>query len=203
MTYGLDVVLTRGSNTYGPFQHPEKLIPLFITNALDEQPLPMYGDGMQQRDWLYVADHAGAIEFVLRHGESGETYNIAGRGRAGQPGGHRGSCSRPLGKPLVAGPDRARIARATTGATPWTARRLASLGWRQQVAFEQGLPETVAWYRDQRGWWRAVKAGDWDAYYERQYGDRLAAGHRRSEPRPARPMRVAVTGRRRAAWVGR
>ena len=78
VTYGLDVVITRGSNTYGPYQHPEKLIPLFVTNALAGEPLPMYGDGMQVRDWLHVSDHAAGIEFVLRHGESGEAYNLAG-----------------------------------------------------------------------------------------------------------------------------
>src|SRR3954449_1948128 len=78
VTYGTDVVITRGSNTYGPFHHPEKLIPLFITNAIDDKPLPMYGDGMQRRDWLYVSDHAGAVEWVLRHGLPGETYNVPG-----------------------------------------------------------------------------------------------------------------------------
>ena len=78
VTYGTDVVITRGSNTYGPFQHPEKLIPLFVTNALEDQPLPLYGDGLQRRDWLYVADHALAVEHVLRNGRAGEVYNIAG-----------------------------------------------------------------------------------------------------------------------------
>ena len=78
MTYGLDVVITRGSNTYGPYHHPEKLIPLFVTNALDDRPLPLYGDGLQVRDWLFVADHAGAIDHVLRHGIAGEVYNVPG-----------------------------------------------------------------------------------------------------------------------------
>ncbi len=78
VTYGLDVVITRGSNTYGPYQHPEKLIPLFISNAIDGQPLPLYGDGMQRRDWLFVTDHAGAVEHVLRNGLAGEVYNVPG-----------------------------------------------------------------------------------------------------------------------------
>ena len=82
VTHGLDAVVTRGSNTYGPYHHPEKLIPLFITNAIDDRPLPLYGDGLQRRDWLYVADHAAGIDFVLRHGAPGETYNVAGRRRA-------------------------------------------------------------------------------------------------------------------------
>src|SRR6187399_151957 len=78
ITHGVDAVVTRGSNTYGPYHHPEKLIPLFVTNALDDQPLPLYGDGLQRREWLYVSDHAGAVDFVLRNGASGETYNVAG-----------------------------------------------------------------------------------------------------------------------------
>ena len=78
MTHGVDAVVTRGSNTYGPYHHPEKLIPLFVTNAIDDRPLPLYGDGLQRRDWLYVSDHAAGIDHVLRHGETGETYNVAG-----------------------------------------------------------------------------------------------------------------------------
>ena len=78
VTHGVDAVVTRGSNTYGPYHHPEKLIPLFVTNAIDDRPLPLYGDGLQRRDWLYVADHAGAVEHVLRHGVPGEVYNVAG-----------------------------------------------------------------------------------------------------------------------------
>ena len=78
VTHGVDAVVTRGSNTYGPYHHPEKLIPLFVTNALDDRPLPLYGDGLQRREWLYVGDHAAAIDFVLRHGEAGRTYNVAG-----------------------------------------------------------------------------------------------------------------------------
>jgi dTDP-glucose 4,6-dehydratase len=171
-TYGLDVMITRGANTYGPFQHPEKLIPLFISNALDDQPLPLYGDGMQRRDWLYVADHAGAVEHVLRHGSPGEIYNVPGEAELT----NRDVVSAllaQLGKPwsLVRqvedrpGHDR-RYA--------MDGRKLHALGWRNKVGFEEGLASTIEWFQANDGWWRAIKSGDWDAYYARQYGVRLA-----------------------------
>jgi dTDP-glucose 4,6-dehydratase len=174
VTYGLDVVITRGSNTYGPHQHPEKLIPLFTTNAFEGRPLPMYGDGMQIRDWLHVSDHAAGIDFVLRRGETGEAYNIAGEhllpnreviARLLDATGRDWSIVRTV--PDRPGHDR-RYAMDGTKA--------ADLGWRPQVAFERGLPETVAWYRENPDWVASAKSGDWDAYYARQYGDRLAAG---------------------------
>jgi dTDP-glucose 4,6-dehydratase len=174
VTYDMDVVTTRGSNTYGPFQHPEKLIPLFTTNALAGLPLPMYGDGMQVRDWLHVSDHAAGIEFVLRHGESGEAYNLAGArllpnreviGRLLEATGRDWSLVRTV--PDRPGHDRRY---AMDGA------KVAALGWRPVRDFEDGLPETVAWYRDHPDWVAGARSGDWDAYYARQYGDRLAAG---------------------------
>ncbi len=173
-THGLDAVVTRGSNTYGPYQHPEKLVPLFVTNAIDDHPLPLYGDGLQRRDWLHVADHAGAVEHVLRHGVTGETYNI--------PGGTEltnrevvAMLLDRLGKPwsLVRrvedrpGHDRRY---AMDGS------KIAALGWRNRTAFADGLAATVDWYRANEAWWRATRSGDWDAYYERQYGARLAHG---------------------------
>ena len=172
-TYGLDVVVTRGSNTYGPYHHPEKLIPLFVTNALDDQPLPLYGDGMQVRDWLYVADHAAAIDHVLRRGTSGENYNV--------PGSHAlpnrevvAQLLAYLGKPwsLVRfvedrpGHDRRY---AMDGA------KITELGWTTRVAFAAGLAATIDWFRANEAWWRAARSGEWGAYYERQYGGRLAA----------------------------
>jgi len=165
--------VTRGSNTYGPFHHPEKLIPLFITNAIDDLPLPLYGDGLQQRDWLYVSDHAGAIDHVLRHGVAGETYNVPGSAELTNRAVVEALLDR-LGKPwsLVRSvPDRPGHDRryALDGA------KLAALGWRNLTSFEEGLAATVAWFRANEGWWRAAKRGDWDAYYERQYGARLAA----------------------------
>ena len=174
VTHGLDAVLTRGANTYGPYHHPEKLIPLFITNALDDRPLPLYGDGLQRRDWLYVADHAAAIDFVLRHGASGETYNVAG----GAERTNRDVVAlllERLGKPwsLVRevedrpGHDRRY---AMDGA------KLAALGWRPGIVFEDGLASTIDWFRANEAWWRAARSGEWDGWYERQYGRRLADG---------------------------
>jgi dTDP-glucose 4,6-dehydratase len=174
VTFGLDVVTTRGSNTYGPFQHPEKLIPLFTTNALEGKPLPMYGDGMQIRDWLHVSDHAAGIDFVLRHGVAGEAYNVAGGtelpnrdviGRLLEATGRDWSLVRTV--PDRPGHDRRY---AMDGA------KLAALGWRPRMSFDAGLPSTVAWYREHADWIASAKSGDWDAYYARQYGDRLAAG---------------------------
>jgi dTDP-glucose 4,6-dehydratase len=172
VTYGTDVVVTRGSNTYGPYHHPEKLIPLFVTNAIDDQALPLYGDGQQRRDWLHVSDHAGAIEHVLRHGVAGETYNIPGEVELPNADVVRLLLKR-LDKPwsLVRrvedrpGHDRRY---AMDGS------KLRALGWRNRVPFEEGLAATVDWFRANEAWWRAVKTGDWDSYYDRQYGARLA-----------------------------
>ncbi len=172
VTHGLDVVLTRGANTYGPYQHPEKLIPLVTTNAIDDAPIPLYGDGLQRRDWLHVSDHAAAIDFVLRHGEPGATYNV--------PGGNErtnrevvAAILARLGKPwsLVRSvPDRPGHDRryAMDGS------RLAALGWRPAVDQPSGLEATVDWYRDNAAWWRAVRDASFDDYYARQYADRLA-----------------------------
>jgi dTDP-glucose 4,6-dehydratase len=173
-THGVDAVITRGSNTYGPYHHPEKLIPLFITNAIDDQPLPLYGDGLQQRDWLFVADHAGAIEHVLRNGVSGEIYNIRGSAEMANRDVVAALLER-LGKPwsLVRSvPDRPGHDRryALDGS------KLEALGWRNGTPFADGLAATIDWFRSNEAWWRAAKSGDWDAYYERQYGERLAHG---------------------------
>jgi dTDP-glucose 4,6-dehydratase len=183
ITHGLDVVVTRGANTYGPFHHPEKLIPLFVTNALDDLPLPLYGDGLQRRDWLYVADHAAAVDFVLRQGASGETYNVAGGAEKTNREVVELLLAR-LGKPwsLVRqvedrpGHDRRY---AMDGA------KLASLGWRPRTGFEDGLASTVEWFRANEAWWRAARSGDWDGWYERQYSHRLATGRAAAANRPS------------------
>jgi dTDP-glucose 4,6-dehydratase len=173
VTYGLDVVITRGANTYGPYQHPEKLVPLFVTNAIDDQPLPLYGDGLQRRDWLYVTDHAGAIAQVLHHGFSGAAYNVPGEASLTNREVVAALLDH-LEKPwsLVrtvedrAGHDRRY---AMDGA------RLATLGWRNRVGFVEGVAAAVDWYLGNQAWWREARSGDWHAYYERQYGARLAA----------------------------
>jgi dTDP-glucose 4,6-dehydratase len=174
VTYGLDAVITRGSNTYGPHQHPEKLIPLFVTNALAGEPLPMYGDGMQERDWLYVGDHAAAIDFVLQHGVSGEAYNV--------PGGTELPNREVIGRLLDATGRDWSLVRSVPDRPGHDRRyamdgsKLRALGWQPRVGFEEGLPATVAWYRDHAAWVERARSGDWDSYYARQYADRLAEG---------------------------
>lgn len=173
-TFDLDTVVTRGSNTYGPHQHPEKLVPLFTTNAIAGEPLPMYGDGMQVRDWLHVADHAAGIEFVLRHGGAGEAYNVSG--------GHLLPNREVIGAILAASGRDWSLVR-TVPDRPGHDRRyamdgtkLAALGWRPTRTFDEGLRETVAWYRAHPAWVDSARSGDWDGYYQRQYAGRLAAG---------------------------
>ena len=172
ITYGTDAVITRGSNTYGPYQHPEKLIPLFITNALDDQPLPLYGDGMQRRDWLHVSDHAGAVEHVLRNGEPGAIYNIPGEVEL---------ANREVVRQLLDHLHKPWSLVRTVDDRPGHDRRYAmdgaklrALGWRSRVTFADGLAQTVDWFRNNEAWWRSARSGDWDAYYERQYAARLA-----------------------------
>ncbi|MCL6509516.1 MAG: dTDP-glucose 4,6-dehydratase [Anaerolineae bacterium] len=172
MTYNLPVTVTRGSNTFGPYQYPEKLLPLFITNAIDDLPLPLYGDGMQVRDWLHVVDHARGIDVVLTQGAVGETYNVGGENER-----HNIDVIRMmlaiLGKPeslikRVAdrpGHDR-RYALDT--------HKLRALGWAPRTDFEAALRETVAWYVNNEWWWRKIKSGEFKEFYRRQYAERLA-----------------------------
>jgi dTDP-glucose 4,6-dehydratase len=169
-TYGIDASITRGANTYGPNQYPEKLIPLFVTNALDGNPLPLYGDGRQVREWLHADDHCAAIELVLRKGEPGGVYNIGGEERenvdvarriAGLTGADESLIRHVEDRP---GHDR-RYALDDT--------RLRSLGWQAARSFEEGLAGTVDWYRANRGWWEPIKSGEFRAYYEQQYAARL------------------------------
>ena len=194
ITYGLDVVLTRGSNTYGPHQHPEKLIPLFTTNALAGEPLPMYGDGMQVRDWLHVSDHAAGIDFVLRHGGSGETYNVAGAkllanreviGLLLEAAGRDWSLVRTV--PDRPGHDRRY---AMDGS------KLAALGWVPRVDFEDGLPGTVAWYRDHPEWVASARSGDWHSLLRApvRSAARGRPRHRAAGPGGLSRVRVAVVG---------
>ena len=174
-TFGVDAVVTRGSNTYGPNQYPEKMVPLFATNALDGEPLPVYGDGRQTRDWLHVEDHCTAVELVLRRGERGEVYNVGGSCErenlevahrilelAGAPG--------ELVRHVEDRPGHDRRYSLDSG-------KLLSLGWRPERDFEEGLAETVAWYRTRRDWWEPLKSGEhFRAYERRQYAERLAEG---------------------------
>ncbi len=171
-TFGVNASITRGSNTYGPNQYPEKFIPLFATNALDGEPLPLYGDGRQIRDWLFVEDHCAGIEFVLHEGAPGEIYNVGGgdehenidvAGRIIELAGADRSLLRSV-------PDRPGHDRRYSLDTS----KLRGLGWAPQKPFDDGLRETVEWYRDNRAWWEPIKSGEYRAYYERQYAGRLA-----------------------------
>ncbi len=171
-TFGVDASITRGSNTYGPRQYPEKLVPLFVTNALDGEPLPVYGDGRQIRDWLHVEDHCTGIEFVLREGVAGEVYNVGG-------GNERENVEITRRIVELTGADPALVRHVTD--RPGHDRRysldsskLRALGWEPRRAFDDGLAETVAWYRDNRSWWEPIKSGEYLEYYRRQYAERLA-----------------------------
>jgi len=173
-SYGMPVVITRASNNYGPYQYPEKLIPLFVTNAIDERPLPLYGDGKNVRDWLYVGDHAAAVDFLLDRGEPGQTYNIAGGNEMENIEITRRVLA-ILGKPeslIRFVDDRPGHDRRYS----LDAARLARLGFRPRTALEEGLTRTVEWYRDHPEWWRPIKEKDaaYQEFYRSQYGDRLA-----------------------------
>jgi dTDP-glucose 4,6-dehydratase len=173
-TYDLPVAITRSSNNFGPYQYPEKIIPLFVTNALNGEPLPLYGDGMQVRDWLYVTDNCAAIETVLTHGTPGDIYNVGGGNELTNLELTRAILAE-VGQPadlirLVAdrpGHDR----RYSVDST-----KIRALGWRPEHDFSEALAATVAWYRENPGWWEPLKTGDYLDYYRRQYADRLASG---------------------------
>jgi len=172
ITFGLDVVVTRGANTYGPYQYPEKLIPLFVTNAIDDKPLPLYGDGLQRRDWLYVDDHADAIAHVLAHGISGSAYNV--------PGAHE-TTNREVVTNLLERLDKPWTLVRSVADRPghdrryaMSGERLRALGWQHRFPFADGITRTIDWYVANEGWWRAVRSGEWNDYYSRQYADRLA-----------------------------
>jgi len=171
-TYGVNASITRGANTYGPHQHPEKLIPLFVTNALEGEPLPVYGDGRQRREWLYVEDHCAALELVLAEGGVGEVYNVPGEDHENLEVTERilelTRAEASLVRHVADRPGHDRRY-ALDGS------KLRELGWRSQRSFEDGLATTVDWYRNHRAWWEAVKSGEYRDYYEQQYGERLRA----------------------------
>ncbi len=172
-TYGMNVVITRGSNTFGPNQYPEKLLPFFITEALEDHPLPVYGDGRQQRDWLFVQDHVDGIDVVLHQGAAGEAYNIAGEDlRYNIDVTHRLLAA--LGKPetlIKHVPDR----EGHDLRYAMNCDKARALGWQRQYRFDSALDATVRWYVDNAFWWRQIKTGEYLEYYKRQYAARLAA----------------------------
>jgi dTDP-glucose 4,6-dehydratase len=170
-TFGMPCVITRGSNTYGPYQYPEKIIPLFITNLIDDEPVPLYGDGLQERDWIHAEDHAHGILTVLEDGANGEIYNLGG----GSPRTNIAItrrlvelCGRSFETHVRHVTDR--LGHDRRYALDSTKAR--ALGWAPKHDFEAGLAETVAWYRKNEGWWRPVKSGEFAEYYRKQYADR-------------------------------
>ncbi len=166
-TYGLPVIITRASNNFRPYQYPEKLIPLFITNAIDDQPLPLYGDGLNVRDWLAVEDHCEAVDVVLRRGVVGEIYNV---------GGGNERTNREITQAILTGLNKPHSLIKPVADRPGHDRRyalnadkLAALGFRPRRRFEDALRETIEWYRTRESWWRPIKSGEFRAYYEQQY----------------------------------
>jgi dTDP-glucose 4,6-dehydratase len=170
-TYAMETLICRGSNNYGPYQYPEKLIPLMVLNALHGDRLPVYGDGMQVRNWIYVEDFARGIGFVLEHGLPGEAYNVGGPDECPNlevvkrivelTGGGEELIEYMTDRP---GHDRR---------YSLSSDKVRALGWTPQVRFQEGLERTVAWYRDNAWWWEPIRSGDYLAYYERQYGRSL------------------------------
>ena len=166
-SYGFPAIVTRGSNTYGPYQYPEKIIPLFITNAIDDRPLPIYGDGGAVRDYLYVEDHARGIDRALRDGVVGMDYNI---GAGGETDGITvaDTVLRLLGKPdSLKQFVRDRLGHDRRYAVDST--RLRGIGWQPHVAFEEGMQRTVTWFATHEDWWRPLKSGEFWEFYQRNY----------------------------------
>jgi dTDP-glucose 4,6-dehydratase len=169
-TFHTPVVITRGSNNYGPYQYPEKLIPLFITNLLDGKPVPVYGDGMNVRDWIYVLDHCSGIDAVLHQGVLGDAYNV---------GGGNEKPNIEITKLLLdltgRGPDMITYVADRPGHDrrySLDTSKLRALGWAPGHSFEESMRATVDWYRDNRWWWEKIKSGEYSEYYHKQYGQR-------------------------------
>ena len=171
-TYGLPIVIARPANNVGPRQHPEKAVPLFVTNALDGEPLPVYGEGLQVRDRLYVDDHCEALDLLLHNGETGEAYNIAA-------GNERPNIevAETILELLEKPKSLIRFVEDRLGHDErysLVSEKIRALGWRPTNDFEAVIEKTVDWYRDNRWWWEKVKSGQYREYYERMYGRRLA-----------------------------
>jgi dTDP-glucose 4,6-dehydratase len=170
-TYGLHTSITRCSNNYGPYQFPEKLIPLLISNAIEDKELPIYGDGMHVRDWIYVEDHCRALDTVLHHGKEGEVYNVGGMSEKPNLEVVKTILDR-LGKPhsLI------RFVKDRPGHDRRYAMDFSKiekeLGWKPIISFEEGIHRTIEWYRTHQDWWRKIKTGEYLEYYERIYGNR-------------------------------
>lgn len=171
VTHHVPTTITRASNTVGPYQYPEKVVPLFVTNALENEPLPLYGDGKQIRDWLYVTDHCEAVDVVLHKGVVGEVYNVGGENERPNL-----EVIKIILDTLDKSPD---LVRRVTDRSGHDRRysldieKMRALGWHPQHSFEQALTETIHWYATNPWWWQKIKSGDYREYYEKQYGERL------------------------------
>jgi len=170
-TFRFPVVITRCSNNYGPYQFPEKVIPLFIANALEDKPLPLYGDGLNVRDWIHVRDHCRAILAVLNNGKPGEVYNIGGDAEATNL-----DLTRAILKLLEKPESLIKYVKDRPGHDRRYAMDSAKiqreLGWRPEYTFERGMADTVKWYLGNRAWWEDVRSGEYQDYYRKWYGDR-------------------------------
>jgi len=170
-THGLPAIITRSTNNFGPYQFPEKFIPLFVTNALEGKPLPLYGDGMYVRDWIFVEDNCAAIDLIARRGEIGKVYNVSA------------NCEKKnieIAELILDFTGKARSLIQFVKDRPAHDRRYAldssraaALGWKPQRSFDERLRETVAWYVENRQWWEHIKSGEYKSYYEEQYGERI------------------------------
>jgi dTDP-glucose 4,6-dehydratase len=170
-TFGLETLIARGSNNYGPYQYPEKLIPLMVLNALHGDKLPVYGDGMQVRNWIYAEDFARGIGFALEHGMPGEVYNVGGPDECPNL-----EVVQRIVEYTGAGEELIEYVTDRPGHDrrySLSSAKIRELGWEPQVYFADGLERTVAWYRDNAWWWEPIRSGDYRAYYERQYGRAL------------------------------
>jgi len=171
VTHGVPTTITRGSNTIGPYQYPEKAVPLFVTNALENKALPLYGDGRQVRDWLYVTDHCEAVDLVLHHGKPGEAYNVGGDNER-----ENVEVVKIILDTLDKPSDLVRRVADRSGHDRRYAlalEKIRALGWQPRHSFEQALTETIRWYESNAWWWQKIKSGEYREYYEMQYGERL------------------------------
>jgi dTDP-glucose 4,6-dehydratase len=170
-SYGLPTLVTRCGNNYGPYQFPEKFLPLFITNALDDQPLPLYGDGEQIRDWIHVEDHARAVLHVLEYGTPGEIYNVSADGER-----RNKFMAESILAALGKSPQLIRHVEDRPGHDrryALNAAKIRRLGWQPVISLEEGLLRTIEWYRRERSWWERIKSGEYGKYYSELYGERL------------------------------
>ena len=170
-TFGVPTTISRCSNNYGPYQFPEKLIPLMIANALADKPLPVYGEGLNVRDWLYVEDHCAAIDLILERGRPGQVYNIGGHNERRNIDIVKLIC-KELGKAesLITYVTDRKGHDMRYAIDPTFIHR--ELGWLPETKFEDGIQKTIRWYLDNRGWWESIISGEYQDYYERMYGNR-------------------------------